>query len=149
VERWRAACDGALVLVERSSQADLELPPAWYANPTLGVAILRNSYTHPRDHLIDFHLQRGRRERAVQMAEDIAASVADFNALDARFPAGALAYRGIGLALSGRPEAAMDALREAVTLRPALGPMFRDEGKLSSLHGRPDFEELTSAKPPG
>lgn len=147
VERWRTSSHDLIEMLTRSSENDLERAPDWYAAPTLAAAIVRNSYTHPRGHLIDFHFERGRSERAAQLAIETADVVAELSELDFRFPAGTHAFRAIGLALGERPEAAVEALRKAVTLRPVLGPMMREERTLASLRGRPDFEEVVSVEP--
>ena len=51
------------------------------------------------------------------------------------------------LALSGMPDAAMDELRQAITLDPKLAPAATQDPDLTSLREREDFKELTAAKP--
>jgi hypothetical protein len=111
-----------------------------------GRAVVRNSYTHPCGHLVDFHFERSRVEAAAELAEEMADVVNELSDLDSRFPAGTYAFRGFVLALRARPDDAMDALKRAVALRPVLGPMLREEAALASLRGRADFEAMTATR---
>jgi hypothetical protein len=121
----------------------LDHAPEWYGAATVAAAVVRNSYTHPCGHLVDFHFERGRVESAAELAEEMADVVNELSDLDSRFPAGMYAFRGFALALRARPDDAMDALKRAVALRPVLGPMLGEEAALASLRGRPDFEAMT------
>jgi len=149
VTRWRHGCQGMLDFLEACRGAELDRPPEWYGAATVGAAIVRNSYTHPCGHLVDFYVERGRLETAAGLAEEIADVTNELSDLDSRFPAGTHAFRGFALALRARPVEAMESLGRAVALRPMLGPMLRDEVALASLRGRADFETMTSPQPEG
>jgi hypothetical protein len=144
ITRWRHGCQGMLDFLQACRGAELERPPEWYGAATVGAAVVRNSYTHPCGHLVDFHFERGRRGTAAGLAEEMADVTNELRDLDFRFPAGTHAFRGLSLALRARPDEAMEALGRAVALRPMLGPMLREEAVLASLRGRADFEAMTS-----
>jgi hypothetical protein len=149
VTHWRHGCQGMLDFLQTCRGTELDRPPEWYGAATVGAAVVRNSYTHPCGHLIDFHFERGRLETAAGLAEEIADVTNELSDLDSRFPAGTQAFRGFALALRARPDEAMEALGMAVALRPMLGPMLRDEAPLASLRGRADFEAMTAPQREG
>ncbi|HEV3461025.1 MAG TPA: ClbS/DfsB family four-helix bundle protein [Candidatus Dormibacteraeota bacterium] len=149
VARWRHGCQGILDFLQACSEAELDHPPEWYGAATVGAAVVRNSYTHPCGHLVDFHFERGRLKTAAGLADEIADVANELSELDFRFPAGTHAFRGFALALRARPDEAMEALGRAVALRPMLGPMLRDEAALASLRGRADFETMTAPQREG
>jgi len=149
VAGWRHSSEAILDLLHACSQAQLAQPPEWYGAATVGAALVRNSYTHPCGHLVDFHFERGRLETAAGLAEEMADVTRELSDLDFRFPAGTHAFRGFALALRARPDEAMEELERAVALRPMLGPMLRDEAALASLRGRADFETMTAPRREG
>lgn len=144
VARWRRSSQAMLDFLQVCSEADLHHSPEWYGAATVGAAIVRNSYTHPCGHLVDFHFERSRLDTAAGLADEMADVANELSDLDFRFPAGTHAFRGFALALRERPDEAMEALERAVALRPMLGPMLRDEAALASLRGRADFESMTA-----
>ena len=145
VKRWRHGNQGIVDFLQGCRGAELDDPPQWYGAATVCAAVVRNSYTHPCGHLVDFHFERGRLETAAGLAEEIADVANELSDLDFRFAAGTHAFRGFALALRARPDEAMEALGRAVALRPMLGPMLRDEAALASLRGRADFETMTAS----
>jgi hypothetical protein len=144
ITRWRASWAGLLSWLAACSVAELERSPQWYQAGSVAGAVVRNSYTHPCGHLVDFHFERGRPDRAADLADEVADVVSELSELDFRFPAGVHSFRGIALALRGQPDEAIQAFGRAVALRPVLGPMLHDEVTLASLRGRADFEALTT-----
>ncbi len=144
ITRWQASWTRLLSWLAACSSADIERSPEWYNAGSVAAAIVRNSYTHPIGHLVDFHFERGRPDRAAALADEVADVVSELSELDYRFPAGVHTFRGVAMALRGQPDEAMRALGRAVALRPLLGPMLRDEVTLVSLRGRPDFETMTT-----
>jgi hypothetical protein len=144
VSRWRHGYQEMLDFIEDCRRDELDHAPEWYGAATVAGAIVRNSYTHPCGHLVDFHFERGRVESAAELAEEMADVTNELSDLDSRFPAGTHAFRGFALALRACPDDAMDALKRAVALRPVLGPMLREEPALASLRGRADFEAMTA-----
>lgn len=149
VTRWRRGYQEMLDFLQASGTDELDRAPEWYGATTVAGAVVRNSYTHPCGHLVDFHFERGRKESAAELAEELADVTNELSDLDYRFPAGTYAFRGFALALRARPEDAMDALKRAVALRSVLGPMLREEAALASLRGRPDFEAMTAPQREG
>jgi hypothetical protein len=149
VARWRHSSAAVLDFLQACSKAELDHPPEWYGAATVGGALVRNSYTHPCGHLVDFHFERGRLGTAAGLAEEIADVTNELSDLDFRFPAGTHAFRGFALTLRARPDEAMEQLGRAVALRPMLGPMLRDEVALASLRGRADFETMTAPQREG
>lgn len=144
VVRWRRGHQEVLDFLEACREDEMGQAPQWYGAATVAGAVVRNSYTHPCGHLVDFHFERGRVEPAAELAEEMANVTDELSELDFRFPAGTFAFRGFALALRGSPDEAMDALKRAVALRPVLGPMLREEAALASLRGRADFEAMTA-----
>ncbi|HEX7265034.1 MAG TPA: hypothetical protein VF383_12740 [Candidatus Dormibacteraeota bacterium] len=149
IKRWRHGCQLILDFVHDCGSDELDHAPEWYGAATIAGAVVRNSYTHPCGHLVDFYFERGRVETAAELAEEMADVVNELSDLDSRFPAGTYAFRGFALALRAQPDDAMDALKRAVALRPVLGPMLREEVALASLRGRADFEAMTAPQPEG
>lgn len=147
VMRWRRDYQGILDFLQACATNELEHAPEWYGAATVAAAVVRNSYTHPCGHLVDFHVERGRSESAAELAEEMADVANELSDLDSRFPAATHALRGFGLALRARPDDAMVALKRAVALRPVLGPMLREEAALASLRGRADFDAMTAPRP--
>jgi hypothetical protein len=144
ITRWRTGCQEMLDFLQACGRDELDYAPEWYGAATVAAAVVRNSYTHPGGHLVDFHFERGRLETAAGLADEIADATNELSDMDFRFPAGTYAFRGFALALRARPGDAMDALKRAVALRPVLGPMLREEAALASLRGRADFEAMTA-----
>lgn len=149
VMRWRHGYQEMLDFIEDCRRDELDRPPEWYGAATVGGATVRNSYTHPCGHLVDFHFERGRLETAAGLAEEMADVTNELSDLDFRFPAGTHAFRGFALALRARPDEAMESFSRAVALRPMLGPMLRDEVALAGLRGRADFETMTAPQREG
>lgn len=144
VMRWLRGHHGMLDFVKGCRGDEMDHAPQWYGAATVAAAVVRNSYTHPCGHLVDFHFERGRLETAAELADEMADVANELSELDFRFPAGTCAFRGFALALRDRPDEAMEALKRAVALRPVLGPMLREEAALASLRGRADFEAMTA-----
>jgi len=142
--RWRTSWDGLRSWLTAASPADLARAPRWYAATSVAGALVRNSFTHPCGHLVDYYFERGQLDQAADLADEMAATVTELSELDFRFPAGAHVFAGVALALRGRPDEAMDALGRGVAMRPVNGPGLRDEITLASLRGRRDFEALTA-----
>ncbi|HEV3102059.1 MAG TPA: hypothetical protein VG426_06935 [Candidatus Dormibacteraeota bacterium] len=144
ITRWRHGGQGMLDFLHDCGSDELDHAPEWYGAATVAGAVVRNSYTHPCGHLVDFHFERGRLETAADLSDEMADVANELSDLDFRFPAGTHAFRGFALALRARPDEAMEELGRAVALRPVLGPMLRDEAALASLRGRADFETMTA-----
>ena len=144
ITRWRVGCQAMLDFLQACGKDEMDRAPEWYGSATVAAAVVRNSYTHPGGHVVDFYFERGRLETAAGLADEIADATNELSDLDFRFPAGTYAFRGFALALRARPDDAMDALKRAVALRPVLGPMLREEAALASLRGRADFEAMTA-----
>src|SRR2546425_8465760 len=73
INEWQESWAQMHQLVRGCSEEDLSKDPSWFGAVSVGVAIVRNSYTHPRDHLVDFWLDRGDREKASELCLDLSA----------------------------------------------------------------------------
>ncbi len=127
------------------TEEDLARDPSWYGAASVGVAILRNSYTHARDHLVDFWLDRDDRERAAELCADLSTVTGEFAELHPRFPGAHLFYRGLALAIRGEAAHAVDALKEAVKLRPELAEPLREERRLAFVRELPGFGDIVAS----
>ena len=139
---WQESWAQMHQVLRSCSDEDLLRDPSWFGAANVGVAILRNSYTHPRDHLVDFWLDRDDRERAAELCADLSAVTGEFADLHPRFPSAHLFYRGLALAIRGEAAHAVDALKEAVTLRPDLAETLREERRLAFVRELPGFEDI-------
>src|ERR1700674_1823962 len=94
-------------------------PFKWFSATTTGEALLRNSYSHPRVHLVAYLRENGGRDRAHRMLEDAASEMREISA-----PASALGAALYNLACGrvdqDRLDDALELLVEEFPLRPDL-----------------------------
>jgi hypothetical protein len=140
ITEWEGSWDKMLAVLKSCSDKDLRREPDWYGAKTVGVAILRNSYTHPGDHLVDFWLDRGDRNRAASLCEDLGGVAGEFADQHPRFPGASLFYRGLALALRGEAQPAIEAFKEAVKDRPDIALALRDDSRLAFARELPGFD---------
>ena len=70
-----ARADAALTSIIAMWQTMGDQPFSWFAAETVGEAILRNSYLHPRIHLADQFLERGETARSQRLTEETASEL--------------------------------------------------------------------------
>jgi hypothetical protein len=142
VLRWRASWDLTNEVVAGASERDLAREPEWYGAPTSGVAIVRNSYTHPADHLVDFWIDRGGVEVAAGLCDELSALVGELAAEHPRFPAGEPFYRGLAAALRGDEAAAVSSFKKATSMRADIADTLREERRLAFVREYAGLQEL-------
>ncbi|HXC78176.1 MAG TPA: tetratricopeptide repeat protein [Candidatus Acidoferrum sp.] len=118
-------------------------PFNWFNAETIGEAILRNSYLHPRIHLADQFLERGEAARSQRLTEE---TVSELRAISA--PArvlGAAIYNLAAVhARQRQTEKALDLLEESLALREDLRAGAAEDKDFASVWGEPRFRALTS-----
>jgi tetratricopeptide (TPR) repeat protein len=142
-ERLFAAVDPALAPL---SEEDLNDPHryAWRKGDPLAWTVIGSFLEHPAEHYGQFYRERGDTARALAryqatvqvMREIFGASEAYGNAL----------YNlGCYYARAGETEAAIDAVRQALPLNPALVEWSKQDSDLDSLRDLPAFQAIYSA----
>ena len=118
-------------------------PFNWFNAETVGEAILRNSYLHPRVHLADQLLERGEAAHSQRLTEE---TVSELRAVDA--PArvlGAAIYNLAAVqARQLQTDEALGLLEESFALREDLRAGAAADEDFASLRGEPRFRALTS-----
>jgi hypothetical protein len=137
---WAKSWKETFTVLGSCTDDDLRREPDWYGVKTLYIAMLRNSYTHPRDHLIDFWLDRGDRARAAALCEDLSGVTSEFADQHPRFPGASHFYRGLAFALRGDAQPALEAFKEAVKDRPDIAMSLREDPRLAVARALPGFD---------
>ena len=103
--------------------------------------IVGHGYIHPLAHLSELHIERGAKERATEIQESMAASLA---ALDVSpIWIGTIAYNlACHYALCGETEKAIGKLAEALQLNPDLIEWSKGDSDLASLRDDPSYKSL-------
>lgn len=116
---------------------------SWFNAETVGEAILRNSYLHPRIHLADQFLERGEAGRSQRLTEE---TVSELRAVGA--PArvlGAAIYNLAAVhARQLQSDEALDLLEESLAMREDLRAGAAEDKDFASVRGEPRFRALTS-----
>jgi hypothetical protein len=140
-----AAARADMLLIELIALAGElgDRPFKWFSATTTGEALLRNSYSHPRLHLVAYLMENGLRDRAHRMLEDAAAEMREISA-----PASALGAALYNLACGrvdqDRLDDALELLVEAFPLRPDLKEAAREDPDLAMLRDNPGFKALVT-----
>jgi tetratricopeptide (TPR) repeat protein len=115
----------------------------WYQWKTTTEAVIGNSYTHPRVHLYEYLRENGDAERANALFEQ---AVADLEAVSSSVPA----IKGVALynlacarVNQQRLDEAIEALEQALTLRPDMKEFAPNDPDLRPLLEDPRFQALT------
>lgn len=127
----QALPEGELLSTEHSPFEDR---PLWRG-------LAGNRVLHVMYHLIDYHIDRGNHAQARALIDQTYA----FGLLldDSRGWKGSLLYdRACVNAATGQPDAAVDHLREALQLNPALVEASKTDSDLDPLRDRADFQAL-------
>jgi tetratricopeptide (TPR) repeat protein len=119
-------------------------PFKWFTATTTSEALLRNSYAHPRLHLIAYLNENGEHDRAHRVAEAAASEMREISA-----PPSALGSALYNLACAradqDRLDEALDLLAEAFPLRPDFKQAAQQDADLAALHNDPRFKALVSS----
>ena len=121
-----------------------ERPFKWYANNTTTEALLRNSYVHPRNHIVDYLEQNGDLAGAHRLLEDAASELRAFGAPPMALGA-ALYSLACACVAQDRVDEALELLVEAFMLRPDLKQSAPKDMDLETLHDNPGFKALTKS----
>jgi hypothetical protein len=121
-----------------------ERPFKWYTNNTTTEAILRNSYVHPRSHIVAYLKENGDRAGSERLLED---AVTDMREIDA--PPVVLGFALYNLAgtrvAQDRLDDALELLIEAFPMRPDLQAAAAKDVDLEPLYDNPAFKALVKA----
>jgi tetratricopeptide (TPR) repeat protein len=121
-----------------------ERPFKWYTNNTTAEAILRNSYVHPRSHIVAYLKENGDPASAERLLED---AVTDMREVDA--PPIVLGFALYNLAgtrvAQDRLDEALELLVEAFPLRPDLKESAPKDNDLEMLYDNPAFKALVNS----
>ncbi|GAC1505352.1 MAG: hypothetical protein NVS1B3_03470 [Candidatus Dormibacteraceae bacterium] len=119
-----------------------EKPFNWPANNTTTEALLRNSYIHPRNHIVAYLNENGESVRAQQLQEDSASEMRAFGAPP--IVLGASLYNlACARVAQDRIDEALELLIEAFPMRPDLKEGAPKDADLEALHDNPGFKSLT------
>jgi len=118
-----------------------ERPFKWYGNNTTTEAILRNSYVHPRNHIVDYLKDNGDADGAHRLQEDAAAEMREFAAPPIAL--GAALYKlACARVAQDRLDEALELLVEAFPMRPDMKEAAPKDPDLEALHDNPGFKAL-------
>jgi hypothetical protein len=122
-------------------------PFNWYIAETIGEAILRNSYLHPRIHLADQFLERGEAGRSDRLAEE---TVSDLRAAEAptRVLGAAIYNLAAVRARQDRGDEALALLDESLAMREDLKAAAAEDEDFASLRGSAHFRALIAPTRP-
>jgi len=116
-------------------------PFTWYIARTTGEALIRNSYSHPRNHTAEHFIERGDPDRGYQLYEETAAELRKAGA-----PGHTLGTAIYNLACArvgqGRRHDAMRLLEEAVPMRDDIRALAATNRNLEPLRDDPRFQAL-------
>lgn len=118
-------------------------PFKWFTATTTGEALLRNSCTHPRVHIVAYLMENDQRDRAYRILEEAASEMREISA-----PASALGAALYNLACGrvdqDRLDDALELLVEAFPLRPDLKEAAKGDPDLAALRDNPGFKALVT-----
>jgi len=139
-----ARSDAALTSIIAMWETMGDQPFKWYVAETIGEAILRNSYLHPRVHLADQFLERGEAERSHQLTEETANELREVDA-PGRVLGAALYNLAAVRAAQLRNDEALELLEESLAMREDLKPAAASDENFASLQGDSRFRALTGS----
>jgi len=139
-----ARSDAALTSIIAMWETMGDQPFKWYVAETIGEAILRNSYLHPRVHLADQFLERGEAERSHRLTEETANELREVDA-PGRVLGAALYNLAAVRAAQLRSDEALELLEESLAMREDLKPAAASDENFASLQGDSRFRALTGS----
>jgi tetratricopeptide (TPR) repeat protein len=116
-------------------------PFSWYIAKTTSEALVRNSYSHPRNHLAEHFIERGDRARGYRIYEE---SAFELRQAEAPPPTlGTALYKLAGArAGQGKLDEALELLGEALPMRDDIRTIASDDPDLAPLRGDARFQRL-------
>jgi hypothetical protein len=121
-----------------------ERPFKWFTASNTTEALLRNSYIHPRNHFIDYLKENGDEAGAQRLVEEAVVEMRDVSAPPLAL--GAVLYNLACVRVTqGRLDDAIEALKEALPMRPDMKKGAPTDPDLEMLRDDPRFKELVSS----
>jgi tetratricopeptide (TPR) repeat protein len=121
-----------------------ERPFKWFTASTTTEALLRNSYIHPRNHIVDYLNENGDQAGAHRLAEEAVSEMRDV--LAPPLALGAVLYSlACVRAAQGKLDEAIELLKEALPMRPDMKGVAPTDPGLAPLRGDARFKELVSS----
>ena len=144
VTDYAAQAHRALVAAVQAVDEEVLNDPSYSPDPSgrlLWSLAVGTGYTHPVTHLAAYYAAQDQPDKAVQLQERANAELAKLEN-SPEWRAGLLYNMACIHALAGQPDAAMDELRQALTLRPDLAEWSKEDTDLASLRDRTDYQAL-------
>jgi hypothetical protein len=140
-----ARADANLTSIIAMWQTMGDQPFSWFAAETVGEAILRNSYLHPRVHLADQYMKRGETARSRRLTEE---TVSELRAIDApsRVLGAAIYNLAAARATQLQTDEALQLLEESFTMREDLRAAAAGDEDFASMRSEARFRALTFTK---
>jgi hypothetical protein len=123
-----------------------ERPFKWSTNNTTREAILRNSYIHPRNHIVAYLKENGNPAEAQRLLEDAASELRMCGAPPLVLGAALYNLAGVRVA-QDRIDDALELLVEAFMMRPDMKEAAPKDMDLEALHDNPGFKALVAHSP--
>jgi hypothetical protein len=121
-----------------------ERPFKWFTASNTTEALLRNSYIHPRNHIVDYLKENGDDAGAYRLVEEAVSEMRDVSAPPLAL--GAVLYNLAGVrATEGRLDEAIELLKEALPMRPDMKAGASTDSDLATLRDDARFKELISS----
>jgi tetratricopeptide (TPR) repeat protein len=121
-----------------------ERPFKWFTASTTTEALLRNSYIHPRNHIVDYLIENGDQAGAERLVEEAASEMREVSAPPLAL--GAALYNLAGVrATQGRLDDAIELLQEALPMRPDMRAVAPTDPDLAPLREDPRFKEIVGS----
>jgi hypothetical protein len=120
-----------------------ERPFKWYTNNTTTEAILRNSYIHPRNHIVEYLKENGDPAGAQRLIEEAASEMREVSAPPLALGAALYNLACVRVA-QDRLDDALELLIEAFPMRPDMKEAAAKDPELEPLHDNPGFKALAS-----
>jgi tetratricopeptide (TPR) repeat protein len=114
----------------------------WQGGESVESLIIVNWYDHPAEHWTEVYLAREEIDFALELRQAVATTLRDLFPHYPRMYSHMLYKLAAYAARGGRPEQAMDALREALTVNPSFVESMRQDPDLDSLRALPEFQAL-------
>jgi len=121
-----------------------ERPFKWFTARTTTEALLRNSYLHPRNHIVEYLNENGDQAGAHRLVEEAVSEMRGVSAPPVAL--GAALYNLAGVrAKQGRLDEAIDLLKEALPMREDMKAAAPTDPDLAPLRDDARFKEMVSS----